>query len=221
MLHLPWAGMLNEPSETEMHRILQIFSDVWALVCSQVFTDVWRKGGNFTDIAGTTACTRKLTHNAWSKPTRERFFHTYLFTYRCSSPFAGEGYVIRWAYFVLADRIVKDRKSRCRSTVAGRVRCAYFFWQGNDCSVNEKGAAAIMAVELDEEKGPQVCVSYFNYLFYKSRWLVWIQLKWVCVSAVLYCMPTYSPGETFQIIKITEILHLHGVCLFSLVDRCG
>ena len=72
--------------------------------------------------------------------------------------------MIRWAYFVLADRIVKDRKSRCRSTVAGRVRCAYFFWQGNDCSVNEKGAAAIMAVELDEEKGPQVCVSqYFDY----------------------------------------------------------
>ena len=68
----------------------------------------------------------------------------------------GEGYVIRWAYFVLTDRIAKDRKSRCRSTVAGRVRCAYFFWQGNDCSVNEKGAAAIMAVELDEEKGPQV-----------------------------------------------------------------
>ena len=55
---------------------------------------------------------------------------------------------------MLADRIVKDRKSRCRSTVAGRVRCAYFFWQGNDCSVNEEGAAAIMAVELDEEKGP-------------------------------------------------------------------
>ena len=75
---------------------------------------------------------------------------------------AGEGYVIRWAYFVLADRIVKDRKSRCRSTVAGRVRCAYFFWQGNDCSVNEKGAAAIMAVELDEEKGPQVGYHYLS-----------------------------------------------------------
>ena len=76
---------------------------------------------------------------------------------------AGEGYVIRWAYFVLADRIVKDRKSRCRSTVAGRVRCAYFFWQGNDCSVNEKGAAAIMAVELDEEKGPQVEYNLGSY----------------------------------------------------------
>lgn len=54
------------------------------------------------------------------------------------------------------DRIAKDRKSRCRSTIAGRVRTAYYFWQGNDCTVNEKGAAAVMAVELDEERGPQV-----------------------------------------------------------------
>ena len=90
----------------------------------------------------------------------------------------GEGYVIRWAYFVLTDRIAKDRKSRCRSTVAGRVRCAYFFWQGNDCSVNEKGAAAIMAVELDEEKGPQVrCPpprkKFFSLMALYVRTLLW------------------------------------------------
>ncbi|XP_032218251.1 supervillin isoform X2 [Nematostella vectensis] len=72
---------------------------------------------------------------------------------------SGEGYVIRWAYFVMTDRIATDRKSRCRSTVAGRVRTAYFFWQGNDCTVNEKGAAAVMAVELDEERGPQIRVT--------------------------------------------------------------
>lgn len=71
----------------------------------------------------------------------------------------GEGYVIRWAYYVMNDRIAKDRKSRCRSTIAGRVRTAYYFWQGNDCTVNEKGAAAVMAVELDEERGPQVLLS--------------------------------------------------------------
>jgi hypothetical protein len=62
------------------------------------------------------------------------------------------------------DRIATDRKSRCRSTIAGRVRTAYFFWQGNDCTVNEKGAAAVMAVELDQERGPQVssvCVVFY------------------------------------------------------------
>ena len=67
----------------------------------------------------------------------------------------GHGYVIRWVYFVAKNRIVRDRRGRVRP-LTGRQRCAYFFWQGNECSVNEKGAAAIMAVELDEEHGPQV-----------------------------------------------------------------
>ena len=53
------------------------------------------------------------------------------------------------------NRTVRDRRGRIRP-LTGRQRCAYFFWQGNECSVNEKGAAAIMAVELDEEHGPQV-----------------------------------------------------------------
>ena len=55
------------------------------------------------------------------------------------------------------NRVVRDKRGRIRP-MTGRQRCAYFFWQGNECSVNEKGAAAIMAVELDEEHGPQVCV---------------------------------------------------------------
>ena len=29
---------------------------------------------------------------------------------------------------------------------------------GNDCTVNEKGASALMTIELDKEKGPQVRV---------------------------------------------------------------
>ena len=48
----------------------------------------------------------------------------------------------------------------------GMERCCYFFWLGNDCSINEEGATAVMTIELDKEKGPQVSIEFYYISFY-------------------------------------------------------
>uniref|UniRef100_A0A673YUT6 Supervillin a n=1 Tax=Salmo trutta TaxID=8032 RepID=A0A673YUT6_SALTR len=45
-----------------------------------------------------------------------------------------------------------------RSAGAGKEKCSYFFWQGRNSTVSEKGTSALMTVELDEERGAQVQV---------------------------------------------------------------
>jgi supervillin len=78
--------------------------------------------------------------------------------------YSAEGYVIRWEYRVYKEppkQVVRRGQRRRHSTIhefGGRQRCCYFFWQGKECTVTEKGAAAVITVELDEEKGPQIRV---------------------------------------------------------------
>ncbi|XP_022243845.1 supervillin-like isoform X3 [Limulus polyphemus] len=70
---------------------------------------------------------------------------------------SGDTYVVRWQYTVKnTGRDLSGQASKHSSV--GRKRCAYFFWQGLNSTVTEKGACALMTVELDEERGPHVRV---------------------------------------------------------------
>ncbi|XP_055532456.1 serine-rich adhesin for platelets isoform X3 [Wyeomyia smithii] len=77
----------------------------------------------------------------------------------CGHFYADESYTVRWTYQVSVTVRELSGKVSNRSTVVGRDRCAYFCWHGLDAPANEKGAAALLTVELDKEKGAQVRVS--------------------------------------------------------------
>uniref|UniRef100_A0A6I8QHP8 Supervillin n=1 Tax=Xenopus tropicalis TaxID=8364 RepID=A0A6I8QHP8_XENTR len=68
----------------------------------------------------------------------------------------GDAYVVKWKYFV--STTVGQRQKTEHVRIAGKEKCAYFFWQGRNSPVSEKGTSALMTVELDEERGAQVQV---------------------------------------------------------------
>ncbi len=66
-------------------------------------------------------------------------------------------FVIRWKYKVsLTGKTLKGAPSK--HVAVGRERWAYFFWHGSDSKAADQGISALMTVELDEEKGPQIRV---------------------------------------------------------------
>ncbi|XP_017108286.2 supervillin isoform X11 [Drosophila bipectinata] len=83
-----------------------------------------------------------------SENAREDYGHFY----------SAESYIVRWIYQISVTVRELSGKVSNRSTV-GRDRCVYFTWQGRQSSANEKGAAALLTVELDKEKGAQMRVS--------------------------------------------------------------
>lgn len=70
---------------------------------------------------------------------------------------SGATYVVRWKYKVsLTGKTLKGLPSK--HVAVGRERWAYFFWHGSESKAAEQGLSALMTVELDEEKGPQIRV---------------------------------------------------------------
>ncbi|XP_049332842.1 supervillin isoform X4 [Astyanax mexicanus] len=70
----------------------------------------------------------------------------------------GDAYVVKWKYTVSAAVGSRQKPEQVRSAGPGREKCCYFFWQGRNSTVSEKGTSALMTVELDEERGAQVQV---------------------------------------------------------------
>uniref|UniRef100_A0AAR2LVS0 HP domain-containing protein n=1 Tax=Pygocentrus nattereri TaxID=42514 RepID=A0AAR2LVS0_PYGNA len=70
----------------------------------------------------------------------------------------GDAYVVKWKYMVSAAVGNRQKPEQVRSAGPGREKCCYFFWQGRNSTVSEKGTSALMTIELDEERGAQVQV---------------------------------------------------------------
>ncbi|XP_054479379.1 supervillin a [Anoplopoma fimbria] len=70
----------------------------------------------------------------------------------------GDTYVIKWKYMVSTAVGRRQNPEQQKTAGAGREKCCYFFWQGRNSTVSEKGTSALMTVELDEERGAQVQV---------------------------------------------------------------
>ncbi|XP_070357200.1 supervillin isoform X5 [Equus asinus] len=69
----------------------------------------------------------------------------------------GDAYVVKWKYMV-STAVGSRQKGEHPIRMAGKEKCVYFFWQGRQSTVSEKGTSALMTVELDEERGAQVQV---------------------------------------------------------------
>uniref|UniRef100_A0A3Q3DXG3 Supervillin a n=1 Tax=Hippocampus comes TaxID=109280 RepID=A0A3Q3DXG3_HIPCM len=70
----------------------------------------------------------------------------------------GDTYVVKWKYMVSTAVWKRQNPEQLKTTGPGKEKCCYFFWQGRNSTVSEKGTSALMTVELDEERGAQIQV---------------------------------------------------------------
>ncbi|KAM9337647.1 supervillin a isoform 5-T5 [Symphorus nematophorus] len=70
----------------------------------------------------------------------------------------GDTYVMKWKYMVSTAVGRRQNPEQVKTAGPGKEKCCYFFWQGRNATVSEKGTSALMTVELDEERGAQVQV---------------------------------------------------------------
>ncbi|XP_070526196.1 supervillin isoform X2 [Cardiocondyla obscurior] len=87
----------------------------------------------------------------------DEFSHTLLDGSSIGQFYSGDSYIIQWTYSVtITGRELSGLPSK--HSAKGRDRYVYFIWQGRNASLNERGAAALLTVELDSDRGPQIYV---------------------------------------------------------------
>ncbi|CDQ82854.1 unnamed protein product [Oncorhynchus mykiss] len=69
----------------------------------------------------------------------------------------GDAYVVKWKYMV-STAVGRRQNPELRSSEPVKEQGCYFFWQGRNSTVREKGTSALTTVELEEERGAQVQV---------------------------------------------------------------
>ncbi|XP_014471011.1 PREDICTED: supervillin-like isoform X2 [Dinoponera quadriceps] len=87
----------------------------------------------------------------------DEFSHTLLDGSSIGQFHSGDSYIVQWTYSVtITGRELSGLPSK--HSAKGRDRSVYFIWQGRNASLNERGAAALLTVELDNDRGPQIRV---------------------------------------------------------------
>ncbi|KAG5332314.1 SVIL protein, partial [Acromyrmex heyeri] len=93
----------------------------------------------------------------------DEFSHTLLDGSSIGQFYSGDSYIIQWTYSVtITGRELSGLPSK--HSAKGRDRSVYFIWQGRNASLNERGAAALLTIELDSNRGPQVRTVMCNVL---------------------------------------------------------
>ncbi|XP_072757196.1 uncharacterized protein Svil isoform X2 [Anoplolepis gracilipes] len=87
----------------------------------------------------------------------DEFSHTLLNDSSIGQFYSGDSYIVQWMYSVtITGRELTGLPSK--HLAKGRDRSVSFIWQGRNASLNERGAAALLTVELDNDRGPQIRV---------------------------------------------------------------
>ncbi|CAL7943188.1 unnamed protein product [Xylocopa violacea] len=87
----------------------------------------------------------------------DEFSHTLLDDSSVGQFYSGDSYIVHWMYSVtITGRELSGLPSK--HSAKGRDRSVYFIWQGQNASLNEQGAAALLTIELDNHQAPQLRV---------------------------------------------------------------